>query len=281
MEASIIAVFCAIGIVIMCLGLLIALGVVIFKDAKAHHMNPWGWTALVLFVPNFIGLIIYLVVRSNVEKEYSCSNCKAVVKKDYNLCPNCQAVFEKTCPSCKRAVDSQLPYCPYCGQKVEAAAIYPTATKVANKTNIVKPLAIIGGTYLVLVILAFVTMFAIAAADGAFEGLNLTNNISVMNIENNSSRRMKASFSYKNDRKQLTIKKEAGEQLVIHADVSLNKGNLLLTVSDPNGNIIDTKNYTGDTFGDTLTLPIEIAGKYKVKIDVQEASGKYDINVEK
>lgn len=281
MEASIIGVFCAIAIVIMCLGLLIALCVVVFKDAKAHHMNPWGWTALVLFVPNFIGLIIYLVVRSNMEKEHSCSNCKEIVKKDYNLCPNCQAVFERTCPFCKRAVDGEHPYCPYCGQKVEDLAIHPTASKVTNKTNIVKPLAIIGGTYLVLMILAFVTMFTLAAADGAFEELKIANNISVMNVENNSSRRMKASFGYKNDRKHLTIKKEAGEQLVIHVDVSLDKGSLLLTVSDSNGNIIETKDYTGNTNEDTLILPIELSGKYKVKIDVKEASGKYDIRVEK
>lgn len=281
MESLGMIMFCAMGLVLVSLVLLIALGVVVFKDAKAHSMNPWGWTALTLIVPNFIGLIIYLVVRSNIEKEYTCSNCKEIVKKDYNLCPNCQAVFERTCPFCKRAVDEEHPYCPYCGQKVEELVIQSTASKVTNKTNIVKPLAIIGVSYLIIIIITVGTMFALSVADGRFEGIQMGNNVAIMNIESNTTTRMKASFSYKKGTNHLTIKKEVGEQLVIHVDVSLNKGSLLLTVSDPSGNIIDTRTYTGNTNEDTLTLPIELSGKYKVQIDVEEASGNYDIHVEK
>ena len=281
MESLGMIMFCAMGLVFLSLVLVIALGVVVFKDAKAHNMNPWGWTALALIVPNFIGLIIYLVVRSNAEKEYSCSNCKEIVKKDYNLCPNCQAVFERTCPFCKRAVDGEHPYCPYCGQKVEELAIHPTASKVTHKTNIVKPLAIIGVSYLVIMIIAVGAMFALSAADGRFEGIQMGNNISIMNVENNSGNRMRAKFGYKNDRNHLRISKEVGEQLVIHVEVSLDKGSLLLTVSDPSGNIIDTRTYTGNTNKETLTLPTQLSGKYKVQIDVKEASGNYDISVEK
>ncbi|MEG0580389.1 MAG: zinc ribbon domain-containing protein, partial [Niameybacter sp.] len=95
----------------------VALGIVIYKDAKAHDMSGALWTAIAVLGPNFIGVIIYLIVRSNVEKKYNCSNCKAEVRADYNMCPSCQGVFEKVCHVCKRAVSGEVAYCPYCGTK--------------------------------------------------------------------------------------------------------------------------------------------------------------------
>ena len=45
--------------------LMLVIGVVVYKDAKAHDLNPWLWMVVAVFTPNLIGVIIYLVVRSN------------------------------------------------------------------------------------------------------------------------------------------------------------------------------------------------------------------------
>ena len=44
---------------------MIAMIVWVYRDAKIHTDNPWLWTLIVIVVPNFIGLIIYLLVGRN------------------------------------------------------------------------------------------------------------------------------------------------------------------------------------------------------------------------
>jgi hypothetical protein len=41
----------------------ILLGVFVYRDAKAHDLDPLLWTLVAIFAPGFIGLIVYLAVR--------------------------------------------------------------------------------------------------------------------------------------------------------------------------------------------------------------------------
>ncbi|MEK4009145.1 PLDc N-terminal domain-containing protein [Paenibacillus sp. FSL H3-0333] len=45
------------------LGLNVLIAVFIYKDASRRRMNAWLWVTAVIYIPNFIGLILYLLAR--------------------------------------------------------------------------------------------------------------------------------------------------------------------------------------------------------------------------
>lgn len=49
------------ALVFLSLNVLIA--VFIYKDASRRRMNAWLWMTAVIYIPNFIGLILYLLAR--------------------------------------------------------------------------------------------------------------------------------------------------------------------------------------------------------------------------
>ncbi|MCL2592771.1 MAG: PLD nuclease N-terminal domain-containing protein [Defluviitaleaceae bacterium] len=61
------------------LGFHLFLGLWTYHDAKARTENPAMWTLIVLFVPNFIGLIIYLVAGRDKTKQGSGKFKKAMI----------------------------------------------------------------------------------------------------------------------------------------------------------------------------------------------------------
>lgn len=75
-------------VVIAMIVLMVLLGVWTYRDAVSKGMNGVLWTAVVLLVPGFIGLIIYLIVRMESGK-VTCSNCNAEVNGKNRYCSNC------------------------------------------------------------------------------------------------------------------------------------------------------------------------------------------------
>lgn len=67
---------------------IIFLAVWTYRDADDRGMIPILWTALVVLVPSFIGLIVYLVVRTSTNK-VKCSNCNTYVNSNIKYCSNC------------------------------------------------------------------------------------------------------------------------------------------------------------------------------------------------
>ena len=66
----------------------------VYLDARIRKINPWPWIILMVLVsPNFIGLVLYTLVR----------------QKKGGL----------TCPSCKTDVPPGSSYCPRCGSKLD------------------------------------------------------------------------------------------------------------------------------------------------------------------
>lgn len=68
--------------------MVILLGIWTYKDAENKGMIPLLWTAVVVLVPSFIGLIVYLIVRTDNSKVV-CSNCKTRVNSNIKFCSNC------------------------------------------------------------------------------------------------------------------------------------------------------------------------------------------------
>lgn len=112
---------------ILSLALLIIWIVVIvwvYRDAERRGMNGVLWALLVL-IGNLIGLIIYLIVRSEREpalKEaqttQTCPGCEKPVSESFVFCPNCGARLQTVCPACKEPVEKNWKVCPHCGEKL-------------------------------------------------------------------------------------------------------------------------------------------------------------------
>ncbi len=100
----------------------------VYRDAERRGMNGILW-ALLVFIGNLIGLLIYLIVRSDIisrEKESPeitppkpCPNCSEPVAEHFIFCPNCGTRLQPVCPKCTRRVESNWQVCPSCGAKLK------------------------------------------------------------------------------------------------------------------------------------------------------------------
>lgn len=75
------------------IGIAALIGVFVYQDAVKRNMNAVLWVLIAVFVPSFIGLIIYLIVRTDYKKTLNCSFCGYPVQRDYVRCPQCGAVL--------------------------------------------------------------------------------------------------------------------------------------------------------------------------------------------
>lgn len=83
-----ISIFLGALIVVAVLALMVLLCVWTYRDAQHKGMNGILWTLVVLLVPSFVGLIIYLVVRIDAKK-VTCSKCMKSVNGNSKYCSNC------------------------------------------------------------------------------------------------------------------------------------------------------------------------------------------------
>ncbi len=108
----------AVLILVLALGIVIALGVYVWQDAGRRGMNQVLWTLVVLLVPYCIGVIIYLLARSN-RGDYQCPQCGQTVELQFARCPNCGATLRASCPSCGRPLEPGWKLCPQCGTPLD------------------------------------------------------------------------------------------------------------------------------------------------------------------
>jgi hypothetical protein len=97
----------------------------VYRDAERRGMNGVLW-ALLVFIGNLIGLLIYLIVRSDslpsqaIEpRSKTCPSCQKSVAADFAFCPHCGARMEGVCPSCGKKVEEEWKVCPHCGEKIK------------------------------------------------------------------------------------------------------------------------------------------------------------------
>ena len=84
------------------------------RDAKRRGMNAGLWTALVIFVPDAIGFIIYFLLRQPLRT--ACPSCGTLADPAFNFCPKCKFNLHPACPQCHHAVQVGDVYCPYCAR---------------------------------------------------------------------------------------------------------------------------------------------------------------------
>lgn len=120
--------FYLIFVVALFLVLPILIGVYVYRDANSRGMNAALWTLIAALAPSGIGLIIYLVVRSDYNS-FECPNCKAPILEEYSSCPKCGTSLKAKCTNCGKAIASGWQNCAHCGEPVPADAMSPTLPK--------------------------------------------------------------------------------------------------------------------------------------------------------
>jgi hypothetical protein len=98
----------------------------VYRDAEERGMNGILW-ALLVFIGHVIGLIIYLIVRSEraarphapAAPAEKCPNCGTEARAGYAFCPHCGQPTKAVCPNCKKPVQPEWKVCPYCGTSLD------------------------------------------------------------------------------------------------------------------------------------------------------------------
>ena len=104
---------------VILIGIPLCVGICVYRDAKARGMEPVLWTLVAVLVPSFIGLIVYLIVRSSHTASV-CAHCGAAVQDSFVCCPSCGAKLKYTCPACGKPVDDDWKVCAHCGAELDA-----------------------------------------------------------------------------------------------------------------------------------------------------------------
>ncbi len=107
-----------------------------FRDAKLRNTSLVAaiFWALVVLAFNFLGLVIYLILRPPeyiedvLERDLeikrmqllldsdfsSCPSCGNETGPDFMICPYCRKKLKNTCISCKKPLEFNWKVCPYC-----------------------------------------------------------------------------------------------------------------------------------------------------------------------
>lgn len=105
-----------------------------YTDARRRGSLAILWGIIAVIFP-FLGTLVYLIVRppeyeldarerelelAVLERELRsralhCPNCRALVEKDYLICPECHLELKKPCVECEKPLDNSWETCPYCG----------------------------------------------------------------------------------------------------------------------------------------------------------------------
>ncbi|WP_461207264.1 double zinc ribbon domain-containing protein [Clostridium sp. DL1XJH146] len=293
---------------VLILSLIIAIGVFVYRDSQEHNMDPVVWTLIAVLVPNLIGFIIYLVVRSNKNDTLRCPSCHQPIDIDYVKCPHCGAKLKGTCSNCGKPINPEWNSCPYCSHDIDKETInlnkensnitdnyeqnntftYSEGdySKADNKNKNKKGLKIIIGIFIALIVLIFITVIV------SFAGFNTMTSTSVSNVSvmetssetpvivneilgKGSKSTMKSKYHYWNGTKQKKVDVEAGETVEIEYSSIVEDGEL------------EIKLYSSVV---NMSLPTNEEGKYSYTADKDEelvieiignrTKGEYSIETE-
>ncbi len=120
-------------ILLFSVAITVAIGVFVYRDAKKRGMNAALWTLVVLITPTMIGLIIYLVVRSDRDVTNTvCVACGNNVEQSFNRCPYCSNVLKPQCPNCGQHIAAGWYICPKCGEELSEELRVHTTERVGG-----------------------------------------------------------------------------------------------------------------------------------------------------
>ena len=85
---------------------------VVYRDASRRGLDPWLWASVATFLPYLLGVILYLVRRSNGGR--LCVACGRSRSEHLAVCPFCGAADDLRCPQCSKPIAGDWQICPFC-----------------------------------------------------------------------------------------------------------------------------------------------------------------------
>lgn len=96
----------------------LVIGILVWRDAERRGLSK-VWALAAALIPNFLGLIAYVIVASQHKPKVQCPKCSNFVETGANNCPMCGHRFaHSNCPKCGKAVVPEWNVCPACGQQL-------------------------------------------------------------------------------------------------------------------------------------------------------------------
>ena len=164
----------------------IAIGIYVYRDAKNRSMNAALWTLVAIFAPGFIGLIIYLVVRSE-HSALHCPQCSAPVQERFAVCPRCGVPLKDHCRKCDFPLEQDWSVCPNCGEPISPEQRESMSVRAKTDTGIKKLLAlvIIAPTLFCILLVVGVSAYS---AGGVSQSVSATMSLDDPSLENQQIR---------------------------------------------------------------------------------------------
>lgn len=249
-------------LMIVILGVVVAMAIYVAKDAKANNMNAVLWVLIVIFVPNFLGLVIYLIVRSSSAKKSACYQCGKQVENDYSICPFCKAELTMHCRGCDKVLSTEWNSCPYCGQEVAATQVTRVATKEKGLKGIV--ILIIAVFIVPIILCLFIVICGVFFFRTDISDISAVTEVRA--VENNFGRTFEYRAMRFNGEKVDTIKVKKDGYLCIASSVNYESGDLKVRLYSEEEEFLYEFNINGE---DDYKISVIEGQQYVIKIEGQ------------
>lgn len=97
----------------------VLIAVLVYNDAKKRGLDPLMWALLAVFVPMYIGLILYLIERSKYTG-FRCGTCGEPIAAGAGYCGRCGSAAGgfPLCAGCGAPLNPDLTVCTRCGRPI-------------------------------------------------------------------------------------------------------------------------------------------------------------------
>lgn len=191
-------------IMLLALTIAVCLGVWTYRDAKARGLEAGVWTAVVVLVPSFIGLLLYLFVGRRGSRD---------------------APRMVACPSCGAKTEAGRPYCSSCGGRLEGAAstVAPDEPVRVSRAPLVAAI--------VCVVLSFVLVVGmILLGTVSYMGPVDTGSLAVGQVQTSSSTSWSLTSAYLSGSESRSVSVPEDGDAELRVDASVGEGTLELVI---------------------------------------------------
>lgn len=273
------------------------LAVFVYNDSRKRGMNPVLWVLITILMPNLIGFIIYLVVRSQAGylgdklKEFQSSQWNQTSRSSERQSPDYSrridtdrgygrysksvpasttSTSENRCQTCGRVLTGNPYKCPYCGAEVYNELFEEDMVQAnAARKSIIAVLAI-----LMAVGMVFFAFIALTP----FRYMNIEDVIDTFKYEifrgedQNTSSIISSKYSYWDGTKEKTIDVDRKGVLEIEFELVSKDGIVYAVLKDDSNNII--YNFPGNA-REVVTFEVQKGERYHISVVGQQAKGSY------
>ncbi len=189
-------------IMLLALTIAVCLGVWTYRDAKARGLEAGVWTAVVVLVPSFIGLLLYLLVGRRGSRD---------------------APRMVACPSCGAKTEAGRPYCSSCGGRLDGAAAVPDEPVRVSRAPLVAAI--------VCVVLSFVLVVGmILLGTVAYMGPVDTGGLAVGQVQTSSPTSWHVESAYLTGTESRSVAAPEDADAELRVDASVGEGTLELVI---------------------------------------------------